>query len=125
MTSLVIKTRCTFPPRVFLSLTGIIIYLFVIPFSAAAEFRLTPHLTVSEEYTDNIREFTAHRQEEFISRAQPGFSLVYNASRIDLNVPYSFDYRHYAKGTRGDEYTHSLAANGKLTVIENLFFIEA
>ncbi|WP_052440473.1 TIGR03016 family PEP-CTERM system-associated outer membrane protein [Geobacter sp. OR-1] len=92
--------------------------------SEAAEFEIKPRIAVSGEYTDRVDEAATIKQEEYITRVLPGFSLKYHAPRLDLNSSYNFDYRHYAKGTRGDEYTHNLNASTNIVVIENLFFIE-
>ncbi len=91
----------------------------------AADFELKPRIAVSEEFNDNIFETRSPTKAEFITRAQPGFSLGYKAPVLDLSLSYNFDYRYYAKGTKGDEYTHNLGSSGNLTVIDNLFFIQA
>jgi len=93
--------------------------------SFAADYELKPRIAVSEEYTDNVYESGASVREEFITRAMPGFSLRYLAPRLDFTSSYNFDYRHYAKGTKGDEYTHNLVASSTLTIVENLFFLQA
>jgi len=93
--------------------------------SLAADYELKPRIAVSEEYTDNVNESGVSAREEFITRAMPGFSLRYLAPRLDFNSSYNFDYRHYAKGSKGDEYTHNLAASSTLTIVENLFFLQA
>lgn len=92
----------------------------------AADSQFVPNISVSEEYTDNIYDSVHVRDqhEEFITRAQPGFSLRYVAPRLNGNLAYNFDYRHYARKTRGDEYTHLLSSSGMLTVVDNFMFIE-
>jgi hypothetical protein len=100
-------------------------YLSITHVSNAADYELKPRIVVSEEFNDNINERSSATKDEFITRAQPGFSLVYKAPVLDLNMSYNFDYRHYAKETRGDEYTHNLSSSGTLVVIDNLFFIQA
>lgn len=93
--------------------------------SVAADYELIPKISVSEEYTDNVNETVAGKREEFITRAQPGFSLKYKAPRLDLSTIYNFDYRYYAKGRKGDEYTHFLNAAGTLAMVENFLYLDA
>lgn len=93
--------------------------------AVAADYSLIPRISVSEEYTDNVNESVLDSQEEFITRVQPGFLLKYQAPRLNLTTNYGFDYRHYAKGRKGDEYTHNLNATGTLTMVENLFYLDA
>lgn len=93
--------------------------------AVAADYGLIPRISVSEEYTDNIDETAGNLHEEFITRVQPGFSFKYLAPRINVNSNYNFDYRYYAKGRKGDEYTHNLNASGTLTMIENFLYLDA
>jgi hypothetical protein len=84
-----------------------------------------PSIAVNEEYTDNIFETPVQKKSEFTTRVMPGFVLKYNAPFWDWNVGYNFDYRHYARGSREDEFDHNLAATGILRVIDNFFFLDA
>ncbi|MBI5656915.1 MAG: TIGR03016 family PEP-CTERM system-associated outer membrane protein [Geobacter sp.] len=107
-------------------LFGTLLLLHLLPGeSLAADYELKPRIAISEEYTDNVDESGTSAREEFITRAMPGFSLRYLAPRLDLTSSYNFDYRHYAKGTKGDEFTHNLEASSTLTIVENLFFLQA
>lgn len=90
----------------------------------AGELEIYPTLAVQEEFTDNVFESTDNRQSDFITRVIPGFSMTYKAPILESDILYHFDYRYYAKNTRDDDITHKLAANGRLTVIENLLFLD-
>jgi hypothetical protein len=90
----------------------------------AADVEFKSRLVVSEEYNDNILDTKTNKKTEFITRAMPGFSLKYFAKRLDLDSSYNFDYRYYAKGTKGDEYTHNLLSKATLSLIENFFFVQ-
>ena len=89
----------------------------------AGELEIYPTLAVQEEDTDNVFETNSNRESDFISRFIPGFSLTYKAPVLEGDIRYLFDYRYYAK-SRDDDITHTLSANGHLTVIENLFFLD-
>lgn len=106
----------------------VVVSWFIISFTASpvvASYELIPRISVSEEYTDNINEAVVGKQEEFITRARPGFFLKYHSPNLTVNTNYSFDYRYYAKGRKGDEYTHNLDAAGTLTLLENFLYLDA
>lgn len=49
------------------------------PQSQAADFKLHPTLSVSEEYTDNVYETEDNKRYDYITRAQPGLAMKYIA----------------------------------------------
>ena len=89
-----------------------------------AEYELHPSLAVSEEFTDNVFEAQTTRISDYITRVLPGIAMSYSAPALTGDLGYVFDYRHYARGNRGDEVTHSLNAKGKLTAVDTLLFLE-
>lgn len=100
----------------------------LLSFSANAELRIEPSLTLSEEYNDNILLDNENNYEEYISRITPAFNLRYKVPRIALDVDYSFEYRYYAKyntypGGRQDEAVHGLDAQGGLEIAKDLLFL--
>lgn len=92
--------------------------------SRAADFSFKPSLTVSEEYTDNVFASSLNKRTDYITRAQPGFMLQYNAPFWDWNLGYTFDYSHYAKGNRSDDITHNGNLKGLLRLVEEKLFLE-
>jgi hypothetical protein len=90
----------------------------------AADFKLTPSLTLSEEFNDNILESATDKRSDFVTRVQPGVALLYQAPRLSGDLRYNFDYRYYARGSRGDEKIHSLALHGSAALTENFLFVE-
>ncbi|MHB8056676.1 MAG: TIGR03016 family PEP-CTERM system-associated outer membrane protein [Desulfuromonadaceae bacterium] len=90
-----------------------------------AEFRLHPSLAVMEEFTDNVFETPTNRTSDYITRVLPGLVMYYKAPVLEGDLSYLFDYRHYAKDSRGDEVSHTLSAKAKLTAVDNLLFLEA
>lgn len=90
----------------------------------AAEVKFQPSLAVSEEFNDNIFLTQEGKVSEFITHVLPGFSLNYTAPALTSDIIYTFDYRHYARGSHGDEITHVGNAKGELTVLENFLFVD-
>lgn len=91
--------------------------------ASAAEFKVKPSAGLSEEYNDNILETASDRQSDFITRVRPGVSFAWHAPRLTGDLDYSFDYRNYARGSRGDEKTHAATANASAELVQNFFYL--
>lgn len=90
----------------------------------AAKLEFSPSIAVSEEFTDNIFETSDNKRSEYITRLQPGFSSSYQTPFWNWDLGYNFDYRIYARGSRGDEYTHNGVLKGSLTLLDNFLFLD-
>lgn len=102
----------------FLSMVGLVAT------AQSAEFELHPSLAVNQEYTDNVFETGNNRVSDFITRALPGVMMRYKAPAFNGHLDYLFDYRHYAKGSRGDEYVHTIDAQGSLVILQRYIFMD-
>jgi len=90
----------------------------------AGDFKLTPTLSLSEEFNDNILESATDKRSDFVTRVQPGAALLYLAPSLNGDLRYNFDYRNYARGSRGDEKTNNLVLHGSAELKENFFYVE-
>jgi len=90
--------------------------------AASPAFRAS--LAVSEEVTDNVFETTNNKRTEYITRLQPGFTSRYEAPFWNWDLGYSFDFRNYARSSRGNEYTHNGVLKGNLTLLDNFLFLD-
>ncbi len=84
----------------------------------------TPSIAVSEEYNDNIFESPHNKKEDFVTRVLPGFVMAYRTPFWDWDIGYTFDYRHYDKGSRDDEITHNANVKGILRMIDNFLYLD-
>lgn len=91
---------------------------------SGADFQVHPSLALNEEYTDNVFETSTNRVSDFITRVLPGITMNYQAPFLKGDLNYMFDYRHYARGNRKDDITHTLSAKGYLVPIQNLLFMD-
>jgi len=103
---------------------GVFALLVLAGAAQGAEIGFHPSLAVSEEYTDNVFETSTNRVGDYITRAMPGVAFSLKAPILDASLNYTFDYRNYARKSVEDEYTHVLEANGHLTAVENLLFLD-
>lgn len=94
------------------------------PYQAhAGEFELKPNIAVSEEYTDNLFSTKVNTVEDYITSFQPGINANYKAAFWDWTLGYFLNYRYYAHGSRKDDTTHVLNANGIVTIIPDKIFL--
>ncbi|GFO56864.1 hypothetical protein GMSM_38710 [Geomonas sp. Red276] len=92
--------------------------------AAAGELQFRPSITAGEEYNDNIFETADGRRTEYTTRVRPGALLNYHAPWLVWDSSYTFDYRHYARKTHGDEQYHYVDLKGNLQLLENFLFVD-
>lgn len=90
----------------------------------AADSEFKPYLAISEEFNDNIEEVPTNKRHEFITRVQPGASFRYLSPFWTWNGAYNFEYRNYARGSKGDEFNHNANLSGNITLLDNFIFLD-
>ena len=60
-----------------------------------AKIVLTPHVTLEEEYTDNLFLQESNKEDEFITTIAPGVQVKVDSRWINLSLDYSFRFEHY------------------------------
>ena len=89
-----------------------------------ADFSFQPSIAISEEYTDNVFENNLDKRSDYITRLLPGVAMKYTAPLWEWDLGYTFDYRYYAGGSRKDDTTHSINANGLVKLIDEKLFLD-
>jgi uncharacterized protein (PEP-CTERM system associated) len=95
-----------------------------LPMQAEARVEITPSITVSGEYNDNVNETRRDTEEDFILILTPGVALTYEARLLDLDLSYSLSYFDYLRDTRGSETFHRLSAFSEIRLTENMVRLE-
>ncbi len=75
--------------------------------TAHAEFKLTPSLTIREEYNDNIDLTKDNRRDDFITTIVPSLNAMIDSDLLTLNLDYGLYFKLFAK--HSDENETSLA----------------
>lgn len=104
------------------------LFLVVVFFAATgaeASWEIHPSITASEEFTDNVYESRFFIKSDYITRVQPGIAINYEAPIGTLDVEYNYDYRYYLRQSREDDDTHRLRARAHLSLIDDIFFLDA
>ena len=78
------------------------------PAGAAAGWYLTPSVSLTEQWDDNIFRTSSQREADFLTRVTPGFSAGYQSQPLTLLGSFAFDSEIFAEHPNLDG-----AANGK------------
>lgn len=75
--------------------------------------QITPTLTISEEYTDNLLSTGTNKQEEFITAYALGFSIAMMDTNLQLYLNYSPTYQDYRNLDDRDRLAHILSVESE------------
>jgi hypothetical protein len=115
------ETRISFLITVAVFMTAA--FLFTVK-PAAAEYRIQPAVTLSEEYNDNLFLTPQNPVQDYITRALPSIRFLYTAPLWDWNVAYAYDYRYYAHKSKIHDSTQTLSLTNHTTLVKDFFFID-
>lgn len=94
--------------------------------SAAADWKITPRLSLLETYTDNVTLATkGNEQSDFITQISPGVSLTGTGARLKVNANYTMQNLFYAKRSGSNRTVHQLSSRANATLIKNFFFLDS
>lgn len=81
--------------------------------SAKTTFQIVPTLTISEEYSDNYFKSATHKQEEFITSYELGFSMGFSDLTKKVYLSYSPVYKDYKNLNDRDKLEHKVSVDGE------------
>jgi uncharacterized protein (PEP-CTERM system associated) len=93
-----------------------------------ADWRVVPALTLTERYTDNIRqESNDLKQSQFISEFSPSLTVAKTGPRLTLNGSARWRYFDYSNDALRDTLDNSFqyALSGRATLAEEIFYVDA
>ncbi|MES2353879.1 MAG: TIGR03016 family PEP-CTERM system-associated outer membrane protein [Pseudomonadota bacterium] len=101
-------------------------WLLVLPNGGfAAEWRVDPHLTVTETYTDNVAlARSGQEKSDFITEITPGISAIGKEGRSHVRFDYSPQILLYAQGNQPNRVNHLLSTEGKMELAQNWLFLD-
>ncbi len=105
---------------------GALLMLSAAPLVHAADWTITPSISASEMYSDNIFLAPAGSQlSDFATTITPGITVNGISDRLKANMNYSLQDINYAKYSSLDYYTQQLSANGTATLVNQTLFLDA
>lgn len=94
--------------------------------STATDWKITPHLSLLETYTDNVVLATqGNEKSDFISQINPGISLIGTGARLKVNADYTMQNLFYANENGLSRTVHQLSSGANATLIKNFFFLDS
>ncbi len=93
----------------------------------AADWTVTPNLTVSERYTDNVNLATSgqSRKNDFITEVRPGVQIYKDGARLKVRVNYSLQSLTYLNTSDNNAVNHQLSASANAELLKDFLFLDA
>jgi len=95
------------------------------PLALASEWKITPSVSASETYTDNVSLGTSNPQSDWVTQINPGVSVAKTGKRLKINAIYTLQNLFYANDNSRDNTYHQLSANGNAELLEQALFVDA
>ncbi len=89
----------------------------------AASLEFEPRVTLGITYTDNVSLEPVDEQDETIYRAEPGFALTHETSRVNLTADYLMQAFRYADLGQSEVY-HQYNANLRTDLVRDTVFLD-
>ena len=93
----------------------------------AADWKVTPNLTVSERYTDNINLAPSGQSKEsdFITEIRPGVQISKNGARLKVRASYALQSLTYLNNSNNNALNHQLNAAANAELLKDFLFLDA
>jgi len=92
--------------------------------SIARAWTITPRVTLTETFTDNIDLTTTDKQSGVISQLSPGIRIDARTARLKMFIDYQLNAIAYSSGTNDNQTQNALNAFGTLEAIDNWLFLD-
>jgi uncharacterized protein (PEP-CTERM system associated) len=93
----------------------------------AADWTITPNLTASERYTDNVNlapSGSPNKKSDFITEIRPGVSIYKNGRRLKVNINYSLQSLTYLNTTQNNALNHQLNGVANAELLEDFLYLD-
>lgn len=90
--------------------------------AAGLQYAADLHLSLSEEYNDNIFLDKDDKVDDFITRVSPGIDLSVKGALSELLISYAPSFNIYAQESDLNNTSHSASVNGRYTASERTEF---
>ncbi len=93
--------------------------------ASAADWNLTPSVTLTETYTDNVDLDSSEKQGDFVTQVSPQIDISRIGARLETSIIYSANYFYYPDGNDVHEVRHNLQSSLSSELVSDLLFIDA
>jgi uncharacterized protein (PEP-CTERM system associated) len=88
-------------------------------------WQITPSIAIDGTYTDNVNLSANNPKSDFVTRISPGLRIEGQSARASGNLNYQWQHYAYADSSARNNQQKSLAANGRLELVEQWLFLDA
>ncbi|MBL4722003.1 MAG: TIGR03016 family PEP-CTERM system-associated outer membrane protein [Alphaproteobacteria bacterium] len=92
--------------------------------ASAAEWRLSPTVTLDQSVTDNARSVESGKEADMITTTTAGIAIVGNGPRLQLDFNYDLSKDIFWDNSDLNTFRHSLLGSGKVELWEDHIFID-
>ncbi|MHB1175911.1 MAG: TIGR03016 family PEP-CTERM system-associated outer membrane protein, partial [Sulfuriferula sp.] len=93
----------------------------------AADWTVTPNLTVSERYTDNVNLAPSgqSKKNDLITEIRPGVQIYKDGARLKVRVNYSLQSLTYLNTSDNNSLNHQLSGSANAELLKDFLFLDA
>lgn len=97
------------------------------PLVSAANWTLSPSVTLAESYTDNVTlsSDNSPKESQWITQIIPGLSLTGQGRELDFSLAYHMQSLFYAGNSERNNINHQLDSRAKASLISRFLFLDA
>lgn len=92
--------------------------------SSAGDWRITPQLSLSELYSDNIFARATDEESDLVSSLSTGVSVTGRGSRVRLTSDYQLQNSWFLQNSDLNNMTHFLGSNLSTELVKQRFFVD-
>jgi uncharacterized protein (PEP-CTERM system associated) len=96
-----------------------------VPDICLARADITPRISLSEIYTDNVNLVDSKQKSDYITELTPGFNATLTGERVKASLDYQLQSFFYSSSTDNSSSNHQLEANGTAELYRDAFFLDA
>ncbi len=92
----------------------------------ASDWKVTPNLTVSERYTDNVNlaPSSGTKESDFITQVRPGIQISKTGRRLKVNINYGLQSLTYLNNNQNNSLNHQLNGVVNAELLEDFLFLD-
>ena len=90
----------------------------------AGDWDITPRITVSALYSDNINLDDSDKEYDMVTEVAPGVSIRGEGARLSAVLDYQMQNTFFLRESDGNGTFHQLNANGTAELTRNFFFVD-
>jgi uncharacterized protein (PEP-CTERM system associated) len=115
-----VEMKSSFPEISLITLSSV----FVMQAAVAGEWTITPNVSLSQVFTDNVLQNDNDKRSDMLTRVTPSVSVRGEARRLTLELDYQIESQYSAKDSDRTQNTQQLTSAGQIELYDRAFFVD-